>query len=116
MEYQPQPSTYLSTHDRHTKEKCHLDVYTKKNCFRSAKTLDKRILLFTNEDDPFGSIKGATKFDLIRTTLQRAKVGAFVYKCLIYVGFVCGIVLVESYMFLFSRMLKILAFQLNFSH
>lgn len=39
----------------------------------SAKTLDKRILLFTNEDDPFGSIKGATKFDLIRTTLQRAK-------------------------------------------
>ncbi|KAA8527328.1 hypothetical protein F0562_034575 [Nyssa sinensis] len=39
----------------------------------SAKTADKRILLFTNEDDPFGSIKGVTKLDMIRTTLQRAK-------------------------------------------
>ncbi|KAL5538711.1 hypothetical protein UlMin_046194 [Ulmus minor] len=39
----------------------------------SAKTADKRILIFTNEDDPFGSIKGATKTDMTRTTLQRAK-------------------------------------------
>ncbi|XP_043707277.1 ATP-dependent DNA helicase 2 subunit KU70 isoform X2 [Telopea speciosissima] len=39
----------------------------------SAKTVDKRILLFTNEDDPFGSIKGATRTDMIRTTIQRAK-------------------------------------------
>lgn len=39
----------------------------------SAKTADKRILLFTNEDDPFGSLKGITKMDMIRTTLQRAK-------------------------------------------
>ncbi|KAF8388525.1 hypothetical protein HHK36_027200 [Tetracentron sinense] len=39
----------------------------------SAKTADKRILLFTNEDDPFGSITGATKTDMRRTTLQRAK-------------------------------------------
>lgn len=39
----------------------------------SAKTVDKRILLFTNEDDPFGSIKGAAKTDMTRTTLQRAK-------------------------------------------
>nr|GEU52139.1 ATP-dependent DNA helicase 2 subunit KU70 isoform X1 [Tanacetum cinerariifolium] len=39
----------------------------------SAKTADKRILLFTNEDDPFGSIKGVTKLDMTRTTLQRAK-------------------------------------------
>lgn len=39
----------------------------------SAKTADKRILLFTNEDDPFGSIKGVTKIDMMRTTLQRAK-------------------------------------------
>ncbi|CBI39448.3 hypothetical protein VitviT2T_007286 [Vitis vinifera] len=39
----------------------------------SAKTADKRILLFTNEDDPFGSITGATKMDMTRTTLQRAK-------------------------------------------
>lgn len=39
----------------------------------SAKTTDKRILLFTNEDDPFGNIKGATKIDMTRTTLQRAK-------------------------------------------
>lgn len=42
--------------------------------FRSAKTADKRILLLTNEDDPFGSIKGVMKMDMIRTTLQRAKV------------------------------------------
>lgn len=42
--------------------------------FRSAKTADKRILLFTNEDDPFGSVKGAAKTDMTRTTLQRAKV------------------------------------------
>ncbi|KAG8375963.1 hypothetical protein BUALT_Bualt09G0013800 [Buddleja alternifolia] len=39
----------------------------------SAKTADKRILLFTNEDDPFGNIKGVTKMDMMRTTLQRAK-------------------------------------------
>ncbi|KAB5534537.1 hypothetical protein DKX38_017623 [Salix brachista] len=39
----------------------------------SAKTADKRILLFTNEDDPFGSIKGVAKADMTRTTLQRAK-------------------------------------------
>lgn len=41
---------------------------------RSAKTADKRILLFTNEDDPFGSFKGASKIDMTRTTLQRAQV------------------------------------------
>ncbi|KAK6145753.1 hypothetical protein DH2020_019622 [Rehmannia glutinosa] len=39
----------------------------------SIKTADKRILLFTNEDDPFGNIKGVTKMDMMRTTLQRAK-------------------------------------------
>ncbi|KAJ8755705.1 hypothetical protein K2173_022691 [Erythroxylum novogranatense] len=39
----------------------------------SPKTSDKRILLFTNEDNPFGSIKGTTKTDMMRTTLQRAK-------------------------------------------
>ncbi|KAG5078693.1 hypothetical protein JHK82_057388 [Glycine max] len=39
----------------------------------SAKTVDKRILLFTNDDDPFGSIKGAVKSDMTRMTLQRAK-------------------------------------------
>ncbi|CAA3022081.1 ATP-dependent DNA helicase 2 subunit KU70 [Olea europaea subsp. europaea] len=39
----------------------------------SAKTAEKRILLFTNEDDPFGNIKGMTKMDMTRTTLQRAK-------------------------------------------
>ncbi|KAK7343219.1 hypothetical protein VNO77_11792 [Canavalia gladiata] len=39
----------------------------------SARTVDKRILLFTNEDDPFGNIKGAIKSDMTRTTLQRAK-------------------------------------------
>ncbi|XP_008786103.2 ATP-dependent DNA helicase 2 subunit KU70 isoform X1 [Phoenix dactylifera] len=39
----------------------------------SAKSVSKRILLFTNEDDPFGSITGATKTDMIRMTLQRAK-------------------------------------------
>ncbi|KAL9241502.1 hypothetical protein vseg_015610 [Gypsophila vaccaria] len=39
----------------------------------SAKTADKRILLFTNEDDPFGMIKGVIKLDMTRTTLQRAK-------------------------------------------
>ncbi|XVF18554.1 hypothetical protein REPUB_Repub11eG0032600 [Reevesia pubescens] len=39
----------------------------------SFKTADKRILLFTNEDDPFGSLQGAAKADMIRTTLQRAK-------------------------------------------
>ncbi|XP_027117138.1 ATP-dependent DNA helicase 2 subunit KU70-like isoform X1 [Coffea arabica] len=39
----------------------------------SAKTADKRMLLLTNEDDPFGSIKGITKMDMMRTTLQRAK-------------------------------------------
>ncbi|XP_054805999.1 ATP-dependent DNA helicase 2 subunit KU70 isoform X3 [Prosopis cineraria] len=38
-----------------------------------AKTVDKRILLFTNEDDPFGTINGAIKHDMTRTTLQRAK-------------------------------------------
>ncbi|TVU41934.1 hypothetical protein EJB05_15494 [Eragrostis curvula] len=39
----------------------------------SAKTIEKRIVIFTNEDDPFGAIKGAAKTDMIRTTIQRAK-------------------------------------------
>ncbi|RLN34745.1 ATP-dependent DNA helicase 2 subunit KU70 [Panicum miliaceum] len=39
----------------------------------SVKTVSKRILIFTNEDDPFGAITGAVKTDMIRTTLQRAK-------------------------------------------
>ncbi|XP_042010904.1 ATP-dependent DNA helicase 2 subunit KU70-like [Salvia splendens] len=39
----------------------------------STKTADKRILLFTNEDDPFGNMKGVTKLDMMRTTIQRAK-------------------------------------------
>lgn len=39
----------------------------------SAKMVDKRMLMFTNEDDPFGTLKGVTKLDMTRTTLQRAK-------------------------------------------
>lgn len=39
----------------------------------SAKTADKRILLFTDEDNPFGCLTGAIKADMTRTTLQRAK-------------------------------------------
>uniref|UniRef100_A0A1J3EBU5 ATP-dependent DNA helicase 2 subunit KU70 n=1 Tax=Noccaea caerulescens TaxID=107243 RepID=A0A1J3EBU5_NOCCA len=39
----------------------------------STKTADKRIFLFTNEDDPFGSMRIAVKEDMTRTTLQRAK-------------------------------------------
>ncbi|KAM3254137.1 hypothetical protein ACQJBY_047953 [Aegilops geniculata] len=39
----------------------------------SVKTVSKRILIFTNEDDPFGGITGAAKTDMIRTTIQRAK-------------------------------------------
>ncbi|KAJ4760477.1 ATP-dependent DNA helicase 2 subunit KU70 [Rhynchospora pubera] len=39
----------------------------------SAKTTTKRMVLFTNEDDPFGSVTRATKTDMIRTTVQRAK-------------------------------------------
>ncbi|XP_048130782.1 ATP-dependent DNA helicase 2 subunit KU70 isoform X1 [Rhodamnia argentea] len=39
----------------------------------SAKTADKRILIFTDEDDPFGNIKGGAKADMTRTTLQRVK-------------------------------------------
>ncbi|CAO2830732.1 unnamed protein product [Amaranthus hypochondriacus] len=31
------------------------------------------MLLFTNEDDPFGTLKGVAKLDMTRTTLQRAK-------------------------------------------
>ncbi|GJN24745.1 hypothetical protein PR202_gb12504 [Eleusine coracana subsp. coracana] len=39
----------------------------------SVKTISKRILIFTNEDDPFGAITGAAKTDMRRTTIQRAK-------------------------------------------
>ncbi|KAL5196767.1 hypothetical protein ABZP36_000279 [Zizania latifolia] len=39
----------------------------------SVKTVSKRILIFTNEDDPFGGITGAVKTDMIRTTIQRAR-------------------------------------------
>lgn len=63
------------------------------NC-RSAKTADKRILLFTNEDDPFGKMKGATKTDMTRTTLQRAKVRQLF-----------GSASMVSYIFLWSRLL-----------
>ena len=31
---------------------------------KSAKTADKQLLLFTNEDDPFGNIKRAIKIDM----------------------------------------------------
>lgn len=39
----------------------------------SVKNVSKRILIFTNEDNPFGNIYGAAKADMIRTTLQRVK-------------------------------------------
>ncbi|KAE8713023.1 ATP-dependent DNA helicase 2 subunit KU70 [Hibiscus syriacus] len=39
----------------------------------SIKTAEKRIVLFTNEDDPFGGLQDAAKKDMTRTTLQRAK-------------------------------------------
>ncbi|XP_010537714.1 PREDICTED: ATP-dependent DNA helicase 2 subunit KU70 [Tarenaya hassleriana] len=39
----------------------------------SVKTADKRIFLFTNEDDPFGSMRPFVKADMTRTTSQRAK-------------------------------------------
>ncbi|CAA7056686.1 unnamed protein product [Microthlaspi erraticum] len=39
----------------------------------STKTADKRMFLFTNEDDPFGSMRISVKEDMTRTTLQRAK-------------------------------------------
>ncbi|KAH7661308.1 DNA helicase protein [Dioscorea alata] len=38
----------------------------------SPKYVSKRILVFTNEDNPFGNITGAAKTDMIRTTVQRA--------------------------------------------
>lgn len=49
--------------------------------FRSAKMVDKRMLMFTNEDDPFGTLKGVTKLDMTRTTLQRAKVRTLEISC-----------------------------------
>ncbi|KAG9447442.1 hypothetical protein H6P81_013570 [Aristolochia fimbriata] len=39
----------------------------------SVKNTDKRMLLFTDEDDPFGGIRGMAKTDMTRTTIQRAK-------------------------------------------
>lgn len=39
----------------------------------STHNADKRILLFTNNDDPFGNIDGGAKADMRRTTIQRAK-------------------------------------------
>ncbi|XP_020574084.1 ATP-dependent DNA helicase 2 subunit KU70 isoform X2 [Phalaenopsis equestris] len=39
----------------------------------SLKNVSMRILIFTNEDNPFGNIYGSVKADMIRTTLQRAK-------------------------------------------
>ncbi|KAB2600363.1 hypothetical protein D8674_010634 [Pyrus ussuriensis x Pyrus communis] len=39
----------------------------------SLKTAEKRVLLFTNEDNPFGNITGVIKTDMMRTTLQRAR-------------------------------------------
>lgn len=52
-------------------------IFCNKNLFRSSKTADKRIFLFTNEDDPFGSMRISVKEDMTRTTLQRAKVVYF---------------------------------------
>ncbi|KAG1368725.1 ATP-dependent DNA helicase 2 subunit KU70 [Cocos nucifera] len=58
----------------------------------SSKSVSKRILLFTNEDDPFGSITGATKTDMIRMTLQRAKSHGVGYESIcISKGIVIGI-------------------------
>lgn len=53
---------------------------------RSSKTADKRIFLFTNEDDPFGSMRISVKEDMTRTTLQRAKVVYFQPSVLTYLS------------------------------
>eukprot|EP00270_Netrium_digitus_P019564 TRINITY_DN7735_c0_g1_i1.p1 TRINITY_DN7735_c0_g1~~TRINITY_DN7735_c0_g1_i1.p1 ORF type:complete len:485 (-),score=200.28 TRINITY_DN7735_c0_g1_i1:104-1558(-) len=38
------------------------------------KVIDKRVLIFTNNDDPFGSVKESRlRADLMRTTIQKAK-------------------------------------------
>eukprot|EP01018_Ginkgo_biloba_P006362 Gb_35352 [translate_table: standard] len=39
----------------------------------SIKNVDKRILLFTNDDDPFGNADAGARADMRRTTIQRAK-------------------------------------------
>lgn len=51
-----------------------LIIFCNKNIFSSSKTADKRMFLFTNEDDPFGNMRISVKEDMTRTTLQRAKV------------------------------------------
>eukprot|EP00850_Spirogloea_muscicola_P014919 SM000110S18926 [mRNA] locus=s110:292351:298253:+ [translate_table: standard] len=38
-----------------------------------SKHVTKRIMLFTNNDDPFGELDEAVKRDMVRTTVQRAK-------------------------------------------
>ncbi|XBI26680.1 hypothetical protein VPH35_051332 [Triticum aestivum] len=42
-------------------------------CKGSLRTLSKRILIFTNQDDPFIGITGAAKTDMIRRTIQYGK-------------------------------------------
>ena len=56
---------------------------------KSAKTADKQLLLFTNEDDPLGNIKRVTKIDMTWTTLHRAKV----LICTCFNGFLKGILI-----------------------
>jgi hypothetical protein len=78
---------------------------------RSAKTVDKRILLFTNEDDPFGCVRGAIKSDMTRTTLQRAKVPI----CICFIVWTMLLLHTNYYYFLcLWRTHGILASQLNF--
>ena len=90
---------------------------------RSAKTADKRILLFTNEDDPFGSFKGASKTDMTRTTLQRAEVCSsrhhllitFVKKSSSFTKIMwSSLIVIFFFLTYILRMHEILVSQLNF--
>ena len=67
---------------------------------KSAKTADKQLLLFTNEDDPFGNIKRAIKIDMTWTTLHRAKV----LICTCFNGFLKGIFIFWKSLILFSSL------------
>lgn len=68
------------------------------------------MLLVTNEDDPFSSIKGTAKADMTRMTIQRAKVSDAIFQLIgLFLQGQSGY-LVKC---LLCRTLKMLVFQLN---
>jgi ATP-dependent DNA helicase 2 subunit 1 len=57
---------------------CHDRIFL---MLRTSKNVAKNVMLFTNNDDPFGDADASVRQDMRRTTIQRAKVRLHFFLC-----------------------------------